>query len=187
MADIDFNVVLLHDGMVDKQGKSVTTSLTLIDVHDFARSSRTYGVTETFVAHPSPILRKLSRTIKEHWEEGYGSTYNSNRKEALSIVTVVSDLDEAISRIDQRCGKLPRLIATSAKKGPGRISYEKARDLFRAEPGPYLLMFGTGWGMGEDLLSRAELFLEPICGPGEYNHLSVRSACAVILDRLFGV
>ena len=26
--------------------------------------------------------------------------------------------------------------------------------------------------------------LEPIRGSGEYNHLSVRSACAIILDRL---
>ena len=51
---------------------------------------------------------------------------------------------------------------------------------------PYLLMFGTGWGMSEELLERSDYFLEPVSGPTDYNHLSVRSACAVILDRLLG-
>jgi hypothetical protein len=47
-------------------------------------------------------------------------------------------------------------------------------------------MFGTGWGMSQELLDRADIFLDPINGPKEYNHLSVRSACAIMLDRLFG-
>lgn len=182
----DFNVVLLHDKMVDKQGTLVTTSLTMIDVHDFARSTRTFGVTQTFVAHPSPVLRKLARTLKEHWQEGFGSTYNVNRKDALSPLSIVSDLDEAIALIDERTGKLPKLVATSARKGPGRISYTKMKEILAEDDTPYLLMFGTGWGMSDQLLERADLFLEPVLGPGEYNHLSVRSACAIILDRLFG-
>ena len=105
----DFNLVLLHDKMVDKQNKLVTTSLTLIDVHDIARSSRTYGVNTTFIAHPAPTIRKLSRTLQEFWEDGYGAEYNPNRKEALEIVQVVTDLDEAIQKIDERTGKLPIL------------------------------------------------------------------------------
>ena len=51
---------------------------------------------------------------------------------------------------------------------------------------PYLLIFGTGWGLTETVFSRADVVLEPVRGPGSYNHLSVRSAVAIILDRLFG-
>ena len=109
-----------------------------------------------------------------------------NRKDALSPLSIVSDLDEAIALIDERTGKLPKLVATSARKGPGRISYTKMKEILAEDDTPYLLMFGTGWGMSDQLLERADLFLEPVLGPGEYNHLSVRSACAIILDRLFG-
>jgi hypothetical protein len=32
----------------------------------------------------------------------------------------------------------------------------------------------------------ADYTLKPIYGPVDYNHLSVRAACAIILDRLRG-
>lgn len=182
----DINVVLLHDGMVNKQGEHVTTSLTMIDIHDIARSSRTFGVTSVYIAHSSSVLRRLSRTLKSHWEEGYGSTYNPNRKDAIEHVKIVSSLDEVIADIDARTGMLPKLVATSAKKGPGRKDYKELFQIIQQDNTPYLIMFGTGWGMADELLSRADYFLNPIEGPGTYNHLSVRSACAIILDRLLG-
>lgn len=181
----DLSVVLLHDKMVDKQGKLITSSLTMIDVHDIARSSRTFGVTNVFIAHPAPTLRKLALTLKNHWEEGFGAAYNPNRKDAIELVEVVHDLDEAIQHIDLRTGKLPKLVATSAKPGGTRINFDEFKRELTTSPEPYLLMFGTGWGMSQELLDRADLFLEPINGPGAYNHLSVRSACAIMLDRLF--
>ncbi len=184
---VDLSVVLLHDQMVDKQGDPIVSSLTMIDVHDIARSSRTYGLTNAFIAHPSPTLRKLARTLKTHWEGGFGATYNPNRKEALEYIEIVASLDEAIAKIDLRTKKLPKLIATSAKKGGNRIPYSTMKGFLQEPEQPYLLMLGTGWGMSEELLSRADLFLEPVLGPGEYNHLSVRSACAIILDRLLGM
>ncbi|RMG39471.1 MAG: RNA methyltransferase [Candidatus Dadabacteria bacterium] len=182
---VDFSIVLLHDQMLDKQGKISTTSLTLIDLHDIARSARTYGVHTAYFAHPSSVLRKLARTLKTHWESGFGARYNPARHQALSGIDVVSDLDEAIHKIDLRTGKLPLLVATSAKLGEGRVSFKELRWRIHNEHNqPYLLMLGTGWGMSEKLLNRADLFLEPIVGPGDYNHLSVRSACAIMLDRL---
>jgi hypothetical protein len=61
------------------------------------------------------------------------------------------------------------------------------RETMDNSQGPFLLLFGTGWGMSEVLMSRADFILKPINGPTEYNHLSVRAACAIILDRLRGV
>lgn len=180
----NLNVVLLHDQMVDKQGALITASLTLIDLHDIARSSCTYGVRTAYIAHPSPALRKLARTLKDHWEEGFGAAYNPNRSEAISRIEIVSDLDAAIQLIELRDGKLPQLVATSARPGNNRVTFSDMRRLLAGSSDPYLLMLGTGWGMSEDLLKRASCFLEPIDGPTAYNHLSVRSACAIMLDRL---
>ena len=182
----NLNVVLLHDRMVDKTGKLVTTSLTLIDVHDISRSSKTYGVKKFFVAHPSAAIRKLARVMREHWQTGFGANYNPNRKEALEDVFLVSDLDEVISEIELSSGKFPRLIATSARPGGERLSFQALKDSLANSDDEYLIMLGTGWGMSDELLARAEFFLEPILSHTEYNHLSVRSACAIMLDRLLG-
>lgn len=183
----DLYVALLHDKMVDKTGRLVTTSVTPIDVHDISRSARTYGAAGLFVAHPSQTIRALVRTIKSHWDGDFGSNYNPNRQDALGVLSIVSDLDEAIMHIEQRSGALPKLIATSARDGDDRISYGEMRGEIENTQGPFLLMFGTGWGMSDLLMSRADYVLKPINGPTPYNHLSVRAACAIILDRLRGV
>jgi len=180
----DLSVMLLHDQMVNKAGELVTTSITLIDIHDIARSARTYGVTSLYVAHPSPRLRHLAQTVQIHWQQGFGAAYNPNRKEALELVDIVYDLDEAIHKIALRSGKTPTLVATSARAGGRRIGFQELREKIHDEAAPFALMLGTGWGMSETLLKRAHLFLEPVQAPSDYNHLSVRSACAIMLDRL---
>jgi hypothetical protein len=182
-----FYVALLHDKMVDKTGRLVTTSVTLIDTHDISRSCRTYGAESFFVVHPAQTVRALVRTIKEHWDTGFGSTYNPNRQDALGKLSIVSELDEALLHIEQRSGKLPKLIATSARDGADRITYDAMKTTMKEADHPFLIMFGTGWGMSDELMARADYVLKPINGPTEYNHLSVRAACAIILDRLFGV
>lgn len=181
------NVALLHDDMVDKTGRTVTTSVTLIDVHDISRSCRTFGVESFFVSHSSQTMRALVRTIKEHWDGDFGSTYNPNRQDALGVLSVVSSLDEALIHIEQRTGRLPKIIATSARDGSDRVSYEEMRKTLESSNDSYLLTFGTGWGMGPELMSRADIVLKPINGPTPYNHLSVRAACAIILDWLRGL
>lgn len=187
MTTIDLSLVLLHDQMVGKEGEAITSSLTMIDVHDVARSARTYGLTNAYIAHPSPTLRKLARALKAHWEEGFGAQHNPNRKEALQFIEIVTSLDDAITKIEMRCGKLPKLIATSAKDGGKRANFPEMREMLATSGEPYLLMLGTGWGMSEDLLQRADYFLQPVKGPTPYNHLSVRAACAIVLDRLLGI
>jgi len=180
------NVALLHDGMVDKTGKTVTTSVTLIDVHDISRSCKTYGVDSLFVVHSSQMMRSLVRTVKQHWDGDFGSRYNPNRQDALGVLSIASDLDEVLMQVERRTGKIPKIIATSAHDGDSRISYGDMTRTMEQSDDSYLVIFGTGWGMGPDLMSRADYILKPIYGPTPYNHLSVRAACAIILDRLQG-
>ena len=177
-------VILLHAGMVDKANNSVTTSLTLNDIQDIARSCRTYGVKQFFVAHPAPSLQRLATRIRMHWEQGYGSTYNTKRKEAFSTVKLVADLEEALFHIDNETGKNATLVATSAKDGSHRVQFAEFSKTIKETDSPYLLMLGTGWGMGDELMHRANLTLQPIKGPTPFNHLSVRAACAIMLDKI---
>ncbi|MGC8720905.1 MAG: RNA methyltransferase, partial [Thermodesulforhabdaceae bacterium] len=51
---------------------------------------------------------------------------------------------------------------------------------------PVILLFGTAWGLADAVFEQADYILEPIRGKSSYNHLSVRCAAAIIIDRLFG-
>jgi hypothetical protein len=88
--------------------------------------------------------------------------------------------------IERECGAKPFLVATSARPAPGRISFAGLKEMLRSERRPFLLLLGTGWGLTEALLAQADHVLEPIMGKTDYNHLSVRSAAAIIFDRLLG-
>lgn len=182
----DLSLVLLHHPVVDKNGLIVTTALTNMDIHDIARTARTYGVRRFYVAHPVKALRVLAAKIMEHWATGYGSTYNVTRKDALSLVRLEHDLDSTLLALEHETGQRPHVVVTSARGGPQRTSYATFRERLEGSDEPYLLVFGTGWGLAPEVMERADLVLEPVCGPTDYNHLSVRSAAAVILDRLRG-
>lgn len=178
------HVALLHEKMLDKQGNLITTSLTMLDLHDISRSSRTYGVESFYAAHPAPAMRELAYTLTRHWSEGHGSTYNPDRKDALSILRVVSSFHEVLQDMEKRYGKKPCIIATSARRFTNSLSYEEVAQKLKSSDDAFLLLFGTGWGMSEELLQCADYILAPIEGTSDYNHLSVRSACAIVLDRI---
>ena len=179
-------VVLLHHPVYDKHGDVVATAVTNMDVHDLARIGRTYGVRGIYIATPVRALRLLADKILEHWRTGFGAEYNETRREALALVRTVVDLDAAILEVERDAGERPVLVATSAKEGNGAISFPALRTRLAESHAPYLLVLGTGWGLVREIVERADLVLEPIRGVGDYNHLPVRAAAAIMLDRLFG-
>jgi tRNA (guanine37-N1)-methyltransferase len=179
-------VALLHHPVYDKNGQIVTTALTNMDIHDIARSGCTYGVSGFFVATPVKALQKLALKIIEHWESGYGSRYNTTRKEALALTRICDNLDDAIIAIESETGEKPILVATSARREQNRASFAVLRDMLNKHTRPFLIVFGTGWGLTETILLQSDYVLEAVDGRGDYNHLSVRSAAAIVLDRLLG-
>lgn len=179
-------VALLHHPVYDKNGQIVTTAVTNMDIHDIARSGCTYGLVGFFVVTPVKALQKLALKIVEHWESGYGSQYNATRKEALALARICDSLDDAIIAIERETGEKPIVVATSARRGENRASFTALRDMLHRETRPFLLLFGTGWGLTETILLQSDYVLEAIEGGGDYNHLSVRSAAAIIFDRLLG-
>jgi tRNA (guanine37-N1)-methyltransferase len=182
----EVSLALIHYPVMDKRGDIITSSLTNIDLHDLARSAKTYGIEHFYVVHPVRMIRKLAEKICDHWEQGYGFTYNPSRSEALATASLVPDLDDVLLDIENRCGTLPKLVTTSARPTLRQIGYPEFRAHLMRSPEPHLILLGTGWGLAPSLLERSEYHLEPVIGPTDYNHLSVRAAGAIILDKLFG-
>ena len=180
----DLYLVLLHHPVYDKNGAIVTTAVTNMDVHDLGRQARTFGVRACYIATPVETLRLLVRRIMRHWESGPGATYNETRREALARVRLAADLDAVVADVEREQHALPRLVATTAREGPGRLPFATLRTRLAVEGPPELLVLGTGWGLTADILGRADDVLEPIRGTDGWSHLSVRSAAAIMLDRL---
>ncbi len=180
----DLYLTLLHHPVYDKNGAVVTTAVTNLDVHDLARLSRTFGVRAFYVCTPVDTLRRLVARIIRHWDSGPGATYNASRREALALVRQAPELDAVMAEIEWETGHLPNLVATSARGGPGRLTHAALRARLEAPGPPELLVLGTGWGLAAEVMERVGDVLEPITGVGAYNHLSVRAAAAIVLDRL---
>lgn len=179
-------IALLHHPVYNKSHVVVTTAITNLDLHDIARTSRTYALGGYFVVNPMPAQRELAGRITSHWVTGFGSEYNPNRGEALGLLKVVGHIDEARAEIEARHGVPPKVIATSARDMDGAVSYPGMREVLEGTDGPFILAFGTGWGLTEEFTEGCDYLLKPVTGPGEYNHLPVRAAVAIILDRLLG-
>ena len=179
-------IALLHYPVYDKNKQVVTTAVTNLDLHDIARAARTFGLFRYYVVTPVVEQQKLVERVIRHWQEGWGATYNPRRKAALDQVRLLAGLDDVLAEMAEAYGRPPRIVVTGAREREGAVSYGALAKLCRDDAQPYLLLFGTGWGMTEEVFDRADYVLPPIKGPTEYNHLSVRSAVSIILDRLFG-
>ncbi|MCM0084064.1 RNA methyltransferase [Geomonas sp. Red32] len=183
----NFSIALIHYPVYDKNRDIVATAVTNLDVHDIARSARTYGLSRYYVVTPVEDQRNLVEKIRTHWLEGWGSTYNPKRKMALELLQTEKSLADAVADIEKRTGKRPKVVVTGAAGRPNSVTFAELKGLMESNPEePFLLLLGTGWGLTEQVFNASDYVLEPISAGGDYNHLSVRSAAAIMLDRLFG-
>jgi hypothetical protein len=182
----NLSIALLHYPVYDKNRQVVATAVTNLDLHDIARAARTFGLFRYFVVTPVIEQQALAQRIRNHWQEGWGASYNPKRRAALELLQVVPTLDAALADLEQSCGRPAKIVATGAQCRPDTVSFPDLRHQLRTADQPMLLLLGTGWGLTDELFARADFVLEPIRGTGEYNHLSVRAAAAIMLDRLLG-
>ncbi len=179
-------IALLHYPMYNKNMDIITTSITNLDLHDIARAARTYDVEGFFIVHPSPNQHKLAGEILAYWQQGYGGQYNNDRQEAFRLLKLVEDLPAVTDAIQRETGKRPVVVATDARPYANTVSYRDLRSKIFKTDEVHLILFGTGWGMARQLFDQCDSILEPIAGASDYNHLSVRSAVSIIMDRLLG-
>lgn len=185
-------LALLHHPVLLKHKISGTSSLTNLDVHDIARISRTYGLGGFFVATPLDDQRRLLKELLTHWIEGSGAASNPDRAEALGLVRPATSLADIVETLTESCGMAPLVIGTSARPELDRKGREKRPATPFAEvrrslgKRPVLLVLGTSHGLAPEVLAQCEGVLPPLRWMDSYNHLPVRAAAAVLLDRLLG-
>jgi hypothetical protein len=176
---------LLHYPVHNRERKIVASALTGLDVPDIARSCRTYGVNQYYIIQPLPSQQQIAQRICDFWDREERD--QPHRREALQLIRVVATLEASLTDVFAIEGFRPLIVGTSARQHGGPpLSYEQLREKLETEATPVYLLFGTGWGIAEEVLARLDGMLPPIWGPGPYNHLSVRSAVAIVLDRLRG-
>ncbi len=179
-------LVLLHYPVLNKHGEVIGSAITNLDIHDIARMARTYGVAKYFVVSPYSDQHRLAGELTAHWTTGSGARFNPARKEALQRVQLAWTLEEVVEKVACEQGKKPLIVATSAKKHENRIDYaELRRHISRGEV--VLLLFGTAHGLADEVMQRADVTLPPVSGGTAYNHLAVRSAASIVVDRLLGI
>jgi len=176
-------VALAHYPVINKNGDIIVSAVTSVDLHDVARNAKTYGIPSFYVVTPLADQKKFVEKLILHWISGTGSTYNPKRREAMKLIRIKSSLDEVTDHIRSNGKESPKIVVTSACQESWNLSFFRFRDMLKGG-GSYLLVFGTAWGLSKEFIRRADYLLEPIVGNGAYNHLSVRSASAIIMDRL---
>lgn len=182
-----FYIGLVHHPVKNKKGEEITTSVTNLDISDISRSATTFGYQRYFIISPIKKQQELVHRILGHWHSDEGNLYNPDRSNAMNRVQMVSSIEGAIAEIQVLEKRKPFVVVTTAlDKGHDGNCAELMKKI-RVDNIPMLLLFGTGWGLTDEIMAKADFKLEPIWGPDKsYNHLSVRSAVAIYLDRLQG-
>ncbi len=183
------SLALMHYPVKGRKGETIASAITNLDLHDIARASKTYGIERFYVATPLKDQKILAEKILSHWQSGAGARYNPDRGQALDLVRVVPGISDIISDLETRHQKEVAVVATSAvqnDRNTGFCTFKKILAATENKDRVYLLALGTAWGLADEFLETADYVLAPIYGTSEYNHLSVRSAAAIMLDRLLG-
>lgn len=150
-----------------------------------ARLAKTYGLRAFYVVTPVEEQQAFASHILDHWLKGWGSEYNKDRVEALELIRIKPSIEAAKAESRDFFGTDPLILATGANKRGLTLGFDEARQLLKKDK-PLFILFGTAWGLAGESMEEADYLLPPIEGTTDYNHLSVRTAAAIIIDRLLG-
>ena len=175
-------IALVHHPVLDRRGDVVTSAVTNLDIHDLARLAATYNFSRYYLVTPAVEQQTLTSRIVEHWQKGAGAIYNPDRCQALDCLRVMHSLADALADWRNLAGPESLALLTGARHQDG-IDYPEAAAL--AEKHPVMLVFGTGHGLAPEIYTADHPSLNPVRA-GQYNHLSVRTAAAIVIDRVIG-
>ncbi len=181
---------LVHYPCLGKEGEVQSTSIFNVDVHDNARVVSTYGLDAFHVIHPVDAQREMVEAMTGFWKTDKARLRNPDRAHALSKTHAIASIEESIKWIQAHLSDKYEIVVTSAIAREQNTGYGEMRALIEAPESTdktYLWLFGTGHGLADVVMEMADHTLAPLYGPTAYNHLSVRAAIAIILDRLFAV
>src|SRR5205814_7122065 len=106
---------------------------------------------------------KIVSKVLDFWKKGIGAEYNRCRYNAIQLVQLVDSLHEVIKKIEEKEGKKPLVIATSAQVADTQqlISYYDQQKVWQNDR-PVLLIFGTGQGLSPEIIMQCDYLLLPI-------------------------
>lgn len=180
---VNLYLALLHYPVYNKNGEVIASAVSNLDLHDISRAAKTYGVKTLYVVTPLEDQKKLVHRIVSHWTDGVGAAYNPDRRDALALIRVASSLDGALADVAGQGDGSPFTVVTDANPHRDSIGFGDLGEMLSTGR-PCVILFGTAWGLTGEFIEEADFILAPITGPADYNHLSVRSAAAIVLDRL---
>ncbi len=173
----------MHYPVINRKGEIITSAVTNLDLHDISRAAKTFGVRAFFVVTPLSDQKELVKKIVAHWTKGVGSQHNPDRGAALKLISIKDSLNDVLATVTADGIGIPKTVVTCARPNARNISFGDLRDKLK-DGAPYVLLFGTAWGLSDDFMDSADYILEPVKGVKDFNHLSVRSAVSIILSRL---
>lgn len=179
-------VGLVHYPVYNKNGEVVATSVTNFDIHDISRACRSYDINKYFIITPVMSQIQLTNRIIGYWKIGDGIGFNKDRNDAFLNTYVVESIEKVIEEIRTSTKKDPIIVTTSAKHFENSVDFATMSKIIFEKTSPILLLFGTGFGLTNKIMDMSTYILDPIRANTRYNHLSVRSAVSIILDRLLG-
>lgn len=177
-------IALVHYPAYNSRLEVVSTAFKSIDAHDISRDATTYGVKKFYLVNPVEEQRRLAGRLVDHWIEGEGKDFNETKSKAFGIISIMSTIEEVTGQIEEIEEKPPKIVATDARFSDDMTGYRALREKIFENQEPFLILFGTGSGLTLETMEAADYVLKPISGYSEFNHLSVRSAAAIVLDRL---
>ena len=178
-------LALVHHPVLNRRGEEIASAVTNLDLHDLARLACTYDLPAVHVVTPIEDQQRLVERLLHHWFHNVGRALHPDREKALRRLRVADSLDEVSREVERKTGKVPLLWATSARATEDSIAPWVARRLMEDSGRPGVLVLGTAWGLAPSVTARCDGFWRPIEGRAGYNHLSVRCAAAILVDRFF--
>ncbi|MCK4650549.1 tRNA (guanosine(37)-N1)-methyltransferase TrmD [Candidatus Babeliales bacterium] len=183
-------VALMHTQVLVQDGVVGNSSIASLDIHDIARSCATYDVKNYFIVTPLKDQQNILNSFLQFWRSDEGKEYNLSRYQAIEKVVPSLSLSVVMDYIKKKEDADPIIISTSARfkdfENKKWIDFFSQGRIFKKNR-PVLILFGTGQGLCDQIIEKSDFLLQPVIGLTNYNHLSVRSAASIVLDRWLGV
>lgn len=179
---------LCHYPVRLEQGRTGSSSLTNLDIHDISRISRSYGMGPFYVLLELREQRDILDNILAHWRRAANPEVHADRKRALDQVCAVRNFTELEEKARAYYGIKPTFILSSAnwlesKESGHMLGPEDVREICKNYP--VIILLGTARGLSLKSLTINYKLLRPLRFLDE-NHLSVRAAAAIMADRILG-
>ena len=179
------DLALVHAPVLNRRGETIAATCDEFDFFDLSRLCLTYPVRRFYVVQPVEAQQAMVRRMLAH---ARSEARDVEARRSFEAARLVSELDDAIAESRREFSEEGRghcVVATSARAGDGALEFAEARAMIRSEDGVgILLLIGKGWGLAEPAFATADRRLAPIDAGTGFNHLSVRAATAILLDRL---